>query len=357
MIKILLNKTKIFLLAAILIFCFSKGYAQDQNITFNEIWGYLMNGEERFLSSEYPLTDIGYFAAEINTFGKLVNVPNRAKLKDFKGRVHLVVAQVSNGALTHFSLDPKGSVRAQLINDIVKASESFDGLQIDFELVPVKDREYFYSFLSELKRKIGKKTLSVAIAARTKYISDAYEYDKISAIADRVIIMAYDEHWGGSQPGSIASIDWCKKVAQYASSIIPAQKLVMGMPFYGRAWASINPSRAYKFSAITKLIEDKAIDNISFNGDIPYFKYQETVDVTVYFENAQTIMQRAKIYRDMHILNIAFWRLGQEEITVWDNLILEMQILDNAIQAQPKKQLQVKPAAKTKSKAKPKAKK
>ncbi|MDR2860714.1 MAG: hypothetical protein LBV66_02635, partial [Elusimicrobiota bacterium] len=140
-----------------LFFCSTIVYGQgaDQSVSFNEIWGYLMKGEEKFLSLDYPITDIGYFSAEINSFGNLVGVPNRSKIQDFQGKVHLVVAQVSNRALTHFAIDPRYSVRNKLIEDIVKATEPFDGLQIDFELVPTEDRENFYSFLSVLKNRIG----------------------------------------------------------------------------------------------------------------------------------------------------------------------------------------------------------
>ncbi|MDR2708569.1 MAG: hypothetical protein LBC07_01140, partial [Elusimicrobiota bacterium] len=168
--------------------------------------------------------------------------------------------------------------------------------------------------------RISPKPLSIAIGARTKYVDDAYEYEKIAGIVDRVIIMAYDEHWSTSSPGPIASFAWCAQVAQYALAHIPVQKIVMGMPFYGRAWANINPSRAYKHEGIANLIASKKIANVNVKDDIPYFTYQQTVNVTVYYENSLTIMKRSKIYYDLKIKNIAFWRLGQEEVSVWDGL-------------------------------------
>ncbi|MDR2708994.1 MAG: hypothetical protein LBC07_03370, partial [Elusimicrobiota bacterium] len=167
------------LLAASFNFAFvSKVFSASTDPAFTEIWAYLMKGEERFLNQNYGITDIGYFAGEIDNFGKLTGVPNRSKIANFNGRIHLVIAQVSNRALTHFALDPQYNIREKLIDDIVKATQNFDGLQIDFELVAPQDREYFYTFLIALKERISPKPLSIAIGARTKYVDDAYEYEK-----------------------------------------------------------------------------------------------------------------------------------------------------------------------------------
>ena len=145
--------------------------------SFSEVWGYLLDGREHELNpSKNVVTDVGYFGAGLNTFGKLVGVPNPTKIKDFTGRIHLVIIDNSR-SLTHFCLNPKYDVRKELIEDIVKASKNFDGVQIDFELVSSQDEEHYLSFLKELKRKLGKKTLSVAIPARIKTLEkDAYHY-------------------------------------------------------------------------------------------------------------------------------------------------------------------------------------
>jgi len=287
---------------------------------FEEIWAYVTTSDENSFKPTYPITDIGYFAAEINSFGKLVNVPNRKKIKGFSGRVHLVVAQVSNRALTHFAIDPSLPIRDVLIEDILKAASSFDGVQIDFEHVAPQDRYNFYSFLFQLKSGLGDKPLSIALGARTKYLDDAYEYAKIAQIVDKILIMAYDEHWSSSAPGSVASLAWCKRVAEYAVNNIPLEKLIMGIPFYSRAWASANLSKAYKHSGVKKLIADKNIVEFEFNEEVPFFKYQEIIDVVVYYENFEAVLKRAAIYDSMQIDKIGFWRLGQEDIQVWQNL-------------------------------------
>ena len=287
---------------------------------FREIWGYLMAGEERFLGQSLPVSDVGYFGAGLSVKGALVGVPDRSRLSEYPGRVHLVVAEVTNKSVTHFALDPALPLRDALVADIVAASAPFDGVQIDFELVLPEDADNFYSFLQEIKKGIGGKTFSVAIPARTRVMDDAYNYRKMAAIADRVIIMAYDEHWSGSAPGSIASLDWCRKVSAFALGEIGKQKLVMGLPFYGRAWGETNPSKAYKYSALAELMAAKGIAEIARSNEIPFFEYLETVKVRVFYEDAHSILTRSRLYQKASVRHIAFWRLGQEDPLIWASL-------------------------------------
>jgi spore germination protein YaaH len=214
-------------------------------------------------------------------------------------------------------------LRDALVRDIVSASAPFDGIQIDFESVPDLDKDNFIAFLSLLKSAAGKKVLSVALPARTSTFDDPYDYGLISGIADRVIVMAYDEHWSGGHPGAIASLDWCAKVASYAMSKIGPEKLVMGIPFYGRAWADMHLSKAYTYSSLASLIAGKKIPVIGRNNEIPFFQYSETVNVRVFFEDSHSILSRTKMYQNESVRNISFWKLGQEDPEVWKYLKIQ----------------------------------
>ena len=147
---------------------------------FSEIWAYLMAGEEEFLDPSLPVSDIGYFGAGLSS---------------------------------------------EAVRDIAEAAGEFDGVQIDFEAVRENDRENFFSFLGELKARIAPKPLSAALYARTRDIpDDPYEYARVEPHTDRILVMAYDEHWSGGAPGPVASMDWCARVAEYARQKIPAGK-------------------------------------------------------------------------------------------------------------------------------------
>ncbi|MDR0313224.1 MAG: glycoside hydrolase [Treponema sp.] len=288
--------------------------------TFREIWAYLISGQEEYLSSRFPLSDVGYFAAELDSYGKLVNVPDRRKISFFRGRVHLVV--VCNGtALTHFALKEGSEERRQLIADLLEASRAYDGLQIDFENVPPRDGDAFLSFLRELRAGLGNKMFTIALPARTRTISnDVYDYAKIKDIVDRILVMAYDEHWSNSAPGPIASLDWCRRIAAYALETIGREKLIMGLPFYGRTWGDINPNRAFFHSGIQRIRREQGVNEIQRVNGIPTFRYQTTLTVTVYYEDAYSLSTRLALYRSMGAVAAGFWCLGQETPEIWSLL-------------------------------------
>lgn len=286
-------------------------------LPFREIWAYLMAGEERFLPAASPITDLAYFSARISSRGELFGTPDVQRLAGFAARKHLVVAEVSNQALVHFVLAPEYGLRDTLIEDIVAAADPYDGVVIDFELVPSYDAENFRDFLAMLRVGLGARMLTVCVPARTRKLDDAYDYEKLASVTDRIFVMAYDEHWSGSDAGAVASLGWTSKVSAWSVASVERDKLIMGMPFYGRAWGDKNPAGAYKFSSALRVIEEKGILLERDHEGIPFFSFSETVNVVLFFDDAESIWRRARVYCDDGIGGIGFWRLGQEDPAVW----------------------------------------
>ncbi|MDR2245832.1 MAG: glycoside hydrolase [Treponema sp.] len=282
-----------------------------------------MAKREDELDAAFPLSDVGYFGAEIDSYGKLTGVPGRDKLAFFSGRVHLVTACNSRG-LAHFALEPGSRTRRQLVADLLEASRNFDGLQIDFELIPPLDGDNFRSFLGELRQGLGGKTLSVALPARTRAIpNDVFDYRKILPLVDRILVMAYDEHWSTSEPGPVASIPWCRDVAAYALETIGPEKLIMGLPFYGRSWGSVNGNRAFYHSGIRRIGRENRVTESHREDGVPTFSYETTMKVTVYYDDDYSLSTRLQMYRGMGVRSVGFWSIGQETPAIWSLLELE----------------------------------
>ena len=293
---------------------------EGQTLSFNECWGYVSQGREYELNSSQPLTDVGYFSVGVDTYGELSHIPQRKNLKKYKGRVHLV-AVCDGKALSHFVLDPQYGLRPKIIAGLIEASKDFDGLQIDYETVPANDAKNYQDFLRELKAGLGDKILSVAISARSKDLqNDVYDYRILSQIVDKILIMAYDEHWSTSAPGPIASTKWGLRVAKYAVSRIPEDKLIMGLPFYGRSWADTNPAKAWYFKSINEIYEKNDCSEISRIDNVPYFTHSVTVNVTTYFEDELSLYTKCLNYSELGIKKIGFWRIGMEDPNFFKHL-------------------------------------
>lgn len=287
-------------------------------LQLRESWGYVMQSRLDEYDNSIPLTDVCFFSAEINCYGELTAIPNRARINTKGARCHLVVTCDSK-SLTHFILTPGSKERSNLLKAIVKAGAPYDGVQIDFELVPARDRRNFINFLSDLRYMLGKdKWFTVCVPARFKLLSeDIYPYAEIASYCDRVFVMAYDEHWSGSSAGAVASVDWCRKVMEYAQKSIPPKKLIMGLPFYGRTWASETTAGAWYFSGANRIMTEHKVTEVNYDQDIPTFKYTAQVDVTGYFNDTYSVLQLARQYEKAGIQKMGFWRIGQEDPDFW----------------------------------------
>lgn len=305
------------LITASLICLFLAGGDLTAQTAFREVWAYLDNNDRGALIPSLPLTDVAVFAASINSRGVLVDIPAPLGPSMTKARKHLVVAELGNTALTHFVLDPVFPLRDALVAAIAERMPQWDGVQIDFESVARVDRDDYLRFLLKLKNAIGNKVLSVAVPARWKAVDDAQDYVGIASVADRLVVMAYDEHWSTSAPGAIASVEWGSKVATYALKLLGPQKLVMGLPFYGRVWGASNPAGGYRWTGVQRLVTENAAVPERDAGGVPFFKFSKAIDYTVWFEDAVSLQIKTALYQGLGVRNIGFWRLGQEDPAVW----------------------------------------
>ncbi len=296
-------------------------WENDSQISFREVWGYLMRGEEKYFIKDAPITDIFYFSTSVNEKGRIntsVNPPFSPVFAGGRKRIHLVISDLDNPLRMHLCLNKRYGVRSELLKDIYEVSQKFDGIQIDFEAIEKKDGASFITFLRDLKKILPRgKILSVAVPPKRMYTDDPYNYAVISRIADRVLVMAYDQHWSTSKPGPVASLSWCREVAAYASGIIPKQKLVIGLPLYGREWRDKGYSRSLRWKQVNALMErDDAVIEYSVDEGFKVM-YDEKMKSTLYFDDIKATRQKLAMYSG-YTAGVGFWRLGMENENLWN---------------------------------------
>ncbi len=299
-------------------------------LTFDGLWGYVMNGRESEFSTQIPLSDVLYFIAPITTLSEVRQpVPREKYFSDFSGKVH-IVSSCDSTSQAHLLLDPSLPLRKKIISGLIQATESYDGLQIDWEYIPAKDADNFHSFLREVKKGLGNKILSVAVKARLRTIKDdVFNYKTIGEIADKVVVMSYDEHWSTSKPGPVASNEWVRKITEYTLTQIPQEKIIIGISFYGRTWYEDSiGSKAWYSGSLQRIISENGIDNIQRDADgIPHFTHRHKVTVTGYYDDIPSLYKRCKMLADMGIGNLAFWRIGFEDVNFWQHLAIDESLL------------------------------
>ena len=294
-----------------------------------ETWAYLMKGEEKYFPASSPITDVACFSASVDADGRLSGgheAPPALAGVHRDARYHLVVTIPWNTTLAHIYLDPGLPFRDRIIQDIVDRSKPFDGVQIDFESISSEDGTAYLNFLAAVKKALPKdKIFSVAVMARwadhkKKNPNDAFDYAFIGMIADRVVVMAYDEHFRSGPPGPVASLPWCRNIYDYAVSTIPSGKLVMGIPLYGRGWQTPTLAKAYKNREVVEELAQKGLKSTWDPDTGGTYSFSETVTVNVHYETTQSLNAKLNLYSTKPIQGVAYWRIGQEPDGFWKQL-------------------------------------
>lgn len=201
-------------------------------------------------------------------------------------------------------------------------ANGFDGINLDFEGVPPQDRSAYTNFVQQLAALLHRSGyyLTLSVPAETANEpgngwTGAYDYPALGRAADLVMVMAYDEHYAGSNAGPIAGTSWVESVVHYAVSAIPPGKLVLGVPLYGYDWSTGLAQglsyQIYRQIAITHGVSPTA-PAVSY--------YQNGVLHVAYYEGLQAFEAKVRVAIDYSLRGIVLWRLGLEDPRIWDYL-------------------------------------
>ncbi len=156
--------------------------------------------------------------------------------------------------------------------------------------------------------------------------TDVYDYAALARVADRIQIMAYDDHVPSGAAGPIAPWPWVESVLDYALTQIPADKVVLGIPAYGYDWSSQGGGTSLTGPGAEALAASVHSGvGWSETDAEPYFSYRtgpkrDRITHTVWFEDATAIYDRAVLAADDKLGGIALWAAGDEDPATWTML-------------------------------------
>ncbi len=210
-------------------------------------------------------------------------------------------------------------------------AKGYKGLNIDFEYVYPEDRENYNAFLRRVVARLHPQGYLVSTALAPKISGDqkgilyeAHDYKAHGEIVDFVVLMTYEWGWAGGSPWAIAPINEMKKVLDYAVTVIPRNKIMMGMPLYGRDWkipwvqgtlaTTVSPQRALQLAA-------KYGESIQYNETYqsPYFRYTDEngQQHEVWFEDARSVQSKFDTAKQYGLRGVSYWVLGNPFPQIW----------------------------------------
>lgn len=275
------------------------------------------------------LTYLSIFSYEANIDGTLDLIDDEALIEAAENQGVAPIMVVTNKNFSSYvasELLNNYDVQTNLLNNIVYVldTKGYYGLNIDFEYIYPKDREAYNEFLkrtTELLEPMGYKvftSLAPKISGDQKGILyEAHDYKAQGEIVDRIIPMTYEWGYTYGPPMAVAPLSEVKKVLDYATTVIPPEKILMGIPNYGYDW-ELPWERGDSASAISNLTAvDRAISegtNIKFDekAKSPYYNYydSEGTQHVVWFEDARSIMEKLLLVDMYDLAGISYWTIN-----------------------------------------------
>ena len=312
----------------------SIGYIYNSSITHSQI---VENTKE-------SVNVVSPTSFDLDSNGRLV--VNSLMNKEFIAEMHEKNIKVTPFLSNHW--ERKKAKKAldkpeKLVEDIVNAVNEYDldGINIDLENLTSGYRNKLTTFMELLREALpSDKTLSIAVAANPEKLETtwvaAYDYEKLAQCTDYLILMAYDEHCQGGSPGPVASIDFVEKSIKVVLENVSKDKLVLGIPLYGRFWKDgeeyggeaivigcvENIIKKYRnvpeFDTQTMTPKLKVeIDEIRTNAFVNG-RYLEAGVYDIWYENENSIKAKLKLINKYNLLGAGLWALDNESKAFWE---------------------------------------
>jgi peptidoglycan-N-acetylglucosamine deacetylase len=229
--------------------------------------------------------------------------------------------------ISAFLNDPDARARFEKEIDAFLATDKYRGLMVDFEEFPREGQPGFNTLLKELSADLHGKGLKLYVSVQPH--NEDFNYSVISAAADGVVVMDYDEHFPGGEPGPIASQDWFVKNLKTAEKLIPPQKIICAIGNYGYDW--VQRTRNGELPAGMKdtnasvqdawLTARDSEEDVDFDGDAlnPHVSYMDEHNTRhdIWFLDAVTALNEMRAAQTVGIQTFALWRLGSEDRSLW----------------------------------------
>jgi len=238
-----------------------------------------------------------------------------------------VLALVNQGSgLTALLWTTSGRTTAvNAIAGMLQGNPGVSGVVIDFELLPASSRNNLTAFVNQLRSTLPRsETIGVAVMPKASSPGPSYaqvfDYAALGQAADFIQLMTYDRHSDSSGPGPISPNNWVAQVAQYAATVIPAKKILLGVPGYGYDWTSGGSTASIDATHALSLASARGISpTYDPSSGENHFTYRDNSGRlhTVWFEAAQGVVGKYDLVKQLGLGGLALWTIGGEQPAFW----------------------------------------
>lgn len=200
-----------------------------------------------------------------------------------------------------------------------------DGINLDFEQISYDAGEHYVQFIREMSVLCRANNIVLSVDNYVPRESTThYNRKEQGVVADYVIIMGYDEHWGGGGvAGSVASLPYVLDGIEQTLSEVPSQKVINAIPFYTRVWKTNGgevTSDALGMGQARDWAKENGVELTWDQEACQYYgeKVMGGVIYQVWLEDNESIAAKLSVMESHNLAGVAEWKLGFETNDVWD---------------------------------------
>lgn len=224
------------------------------------------------------------------------------------------------------------AARQNIISQLIQAAQDvgMDGINVDFESLSEDVGTHFLEFLRELSIECHKNNLVLSVDNPVpEDFTSHYDRAEQGRVVDYVIIMGYDEHYVGSEAGSVASLPWVEQGIQDTLKEVPAKRVINAIPFYTRLWRTTGGNVTSEAIGMDQAQQTIAENNVETYWDKTtsqnYGKYDiDNSTYQIWLEDVQSVAEKVKLVSKYDLAGVSAWKLGFENNGIWqvisDNL-------------------------------------
>lgn len=217
------------------------------------------------------------------------------------------------------------NLEGQLIAGALKTG--LDGINVDFESLSEDVGIHFLQFLRELSIQCHENNLVLSVDNPVpENFTSHYDRAEQGKVTDYVIIMGYDEHYVGSEAGSVASLPWVEQGVKDTLTEVPAERTILAVPFYTRLWKTTDggalTSEAIGMDQAQKVIADNGAETYWDKTTSQNYGTYEGDGATyqIWLEDSKSIAEKVKLISKYKLAGVAEWKLGFENSGVWKTI-------------------------------------
>lgn len=280
------------------------------------------------------LTFLSIFSYQVRPDGSLAPINDDAliqKARQARVAPMLVITNIEEGAsfssdLAHTILTD-AQVRRTLIDNIVSTlqAKNYYGLDIDFEYILPEDGDAYDLFLRMVTERLHPLGFIVTTSLAPKLSADqkgllyqAHHYPVHGSLADHVILMTYEWGYTYGPPMAVSPINQVRRVLDYAVTVIPSEKILMGMPNYGYDWTlPYRPRTAARtvsnIQAPELALRRGVSIQFSTESQAPYFYYNDDAGTrhVVWFEDARSVREKLRLVDLYGLGGVSYWTINR----------------------------------------------